>query len=470
MKSKPNKRQVREMLWRRGNLQWKLRDYQKPIYEAIRGSDSLKFMLNCSRRLGKTTVMAIIVIEEALRTDNGLYQFTTATLKDMRGIIKPIFRDLLQDCPDDIKPQYNGKDDFYFFPSTGSEIHLAGSNNGHEDDSRGRRRNKCFVDEGQQIDNLKYLIDSVLAPQTIDQSDGQIIVAGTPPESPEHYFKQLYLDLKTKDAVAEYTVYDNTTLTPEKLDEYAEEAGGYESTTWKREYEAKFVVDSERAIIPEWSQYERVVANWEPTPLFYYYHTYTAMDIGTSDYTAILLAYYDFERATLVIMEEWHESGTKVTTSTIKQAVETKEKEVFPGKEAYRRVADNNNKILLHDLYQDHGILFSPTSKDNLHAMVNKVREWVKSGRIEVHQRCKMLLANLEGGIWDKNREKFARFESLGHMDHLAALVYLVRNIDVHTNPIPKLHGINLDNHHIPPEYYKPRSNSGEALKQLFNK
>lgn len=466
---KPDRNAIKEALWRRGVLRWKLRDYQIPIYESIIQNTSLKFMLNCSRRLGKTTTLCIVALEKALQTQNGIFQFVTSTGKAMRGIIRPILQMLLEDCPEDLKPQWRGQDGYYFFPSTNSELHLNGANNGHVDDSRGRRCNIAFIDEGQEIDELKYLIDSVLAPQTIDQKDGQIIVAGTPPESPEHYFKELYLSLKPQDAVAEYPVYANTKLSQQKLDDYAKEAGGYESTTWQREYEAKFVVDSDRAIIPEWSKHP-VIIKWKKPTMFPYFHAYVAMDIGTSDLTAMLFAYYDFERATLVVLDEWDEKGANVTTNSIKEAVEDKESKLFPGKEIYRRVADNNNKILLHDLYQEHNILFHPTNKDSLHAMVNKVREWVKTGRLEVNASCKKLISCLEGGIWDKRRVEFARFESLGHMDHLAALVYLIRNIDEHINPIPLTHGLKIDNTHIPQSYYDQEDQTKNTLKQLFNK
>jgi hypothetical protein len=62
----------------------------------------------------------------------------------------------------------------------------------------------------------------------------------------------------------------------------------------------------------------------------------------------------------------------------------------------------------------------------------------VAEGRIIVHPRCKQLAGCLEFGVWDEKRRKFERTETLGHFDALAALIYLVRNLDVHTNPIPR--------------------------------
>jgi hypothetical protein len=64
---------------------------------------------------------------------------------------------------------------------------------------------------------------------------------------------------------------------------------------------------------------------------------------------------------------------------------------------------------------------------------------------VRVSTRCKHLLGCLKYGVWDKNRKEFARSKAYGHYDHLAALIYLVRNLDRFTNPIPVDH--NKPNH-----------------------
>jgi hypothetical protein len=73
--------------------------------------------------------------------------------------------------------------------------------------------------------------------------------------------------------------------------------------------------------------------------------------------------------------------------------------------------------------------------------MVNEVRIMVGSGQIIIHPRCKMLIGCLKYGLWDKNRKEFARNKVYGHFDHLAALIYLVRNLAKHSNPVPQEHG-----------------------------
>jgi hypothetical protein len=134
----------------------------------------------------------------------------------------------------------------------------------------------------------------------------------------------------------------------------------------------------------------------------------------------------------------------------------------------YRRVADNDNQILLQDLGTTEGLWFIPTTKDALEAMVNHLRLMFQDNRIVIHPRCKLLILTLGSALWNKRRDAFERSEATGHADALAALVYLARNLDRHTNPFPPLYGVDVANSFIltPP---KPRqSRAAKALSEVF--
>ena len=93
---------------------------------------------------------------------------------------------------------------------------------------------------------------------------------------------------------------------------------------------------------------------------------------------------------------------------------------------------------MINDLNIDYKIPFVSTDKTDLFAMVNSVRELVKSGQLIISPECKEMIGNLRSGIWDKHFKSFERTEAYGHFDLLAALIYLNRNIDKRTNPIPE--------------------------------
>jgi hypothetical protein len=132
--------------------------------------------------------------------------------------------------------------------------------------------------------------------------------------------------------------------------------------------------------------------------------------------------------------------------------------------EVYKRIADNNNLIIINDLSVTYRMPFIPTNKEYLEEMVNKVRVWVAQGKLIVHPRCKMLLGCLRHGIWNKHRNAFERSRTYGHYDHLAALVYLIRNVDTTTNPIPALYDMDKNNSHVPAGLLKP---VGQTATQL---
>ncbi len=63
---------------------------------------------------------------------------------------------------------------------------------------------------------------------------------------------------------------------------------------------------------------------------------------------------------------------------------------------------------------------------------------------------------------------QFVRMGEFGHFDMLAALVYLVRNIDEHTNPVPEYYQIYEDKAFIPGSGKKTITGSARVIKDMF--
>jgi hypothetical protein len=190
-------------------------------------------------------------------------------------------------------------------------------------------------------------------------------------------------------------------------------------------------------VIPE-ATVERIAAitkEWNKPPFMDYY---VSMDIGFVDFTAILIGYWDFANAKLIIEDEIMIKGTKVTTRLISEAIKEREKAIMGWQKPYLRVADNNNLILLNELAQaPYNLTFMATAKDQKEAAINKVRLMVHSEQIIINPRCKNLLNQLRYATWNKHRSDFDRDPSNGHYDLLASLIYLVRNVHQTKNPYP---------------------------------
>lgn len=427
--------------WEAGDLFWKLHgdierlgqlkiDY---AYESVQGK---LFVGDCSRQLGKSTWAAAKCIEKALRKKGARIRYATAFLTDLEQFIIPAFEMVLEDCPEDFRPIWRAQKSEWYFPTTGSRIRLVGLDR-KPNGLRGNRLDLVVLDESGYISRLGYIYRNVLIPATTHVPDAKIIMLSTQPESPDHDFCKFCDKAAIENAYVQITIFENPLLTEAQIDEIAKECGGYQSTAFRREYLCERIVEEERAIVPEFNERRHVLIS-PRCPANHFWYRLESLDSGVRDMTACLFGYYDFARAKAVIEDEFAIKGPEVITPRIAELV--REKEGLHEYDKYqwmRRVSDNNNIILLQDLGTQHALHFNPTDKDELHAMVNKVRVWMGSDRIEIHPRCARLIGALKAGIWDLHRKEFARSEVHGHFDLIAALVYFIRNIPEHENNVP---------------------------------
>lgn len=473
--------------WETGDLSGKLRPVQRRMREAMRGAlaggineRALKFIFHCSRRLGKTFLMLVDALEIGLTEKNVPLKFAGPTREQIKNIARPIFSEITQDCPSGLKPVWRAQDHRYTFPRTGADLVMEGCSNGHEENLRGVACRKGYVDEAQGFKkNLRYVVQDILMPQLIS-TGGSLVIAGTSPKTPVHDFVRLIQEAHGRGHYVTFPIWD-AGYPQDVVEKFCEEAGGATSTTWRREYLCELVVDEASSIIPEWkTDYERPPLKDEYFP---FWTKYTAMDIGgRRDRTAGPIGWYDFRRAKLCIGGEFGIAPADMTTQRIADTVKRREVDIFgstplkwaaPGVSGgLVRVADNNNEILLKDLGTVHSLHFAPTRKDTLEAMVNQVRLWVGTGKIEVDPSCTELIGCLRYGIWNDKRTEFERFNEdseahklYGHFDALAGLIYMVRNVDTTTNPVPQDFKLDRSHMHVPPA---PPAREMQALKRIF--
>lgn len=416
------------------------------IYQKIKSSKQRKFVINCSRRLGKSYLLCVIAMETAMQRPGAQVRFAAATAKALRKIIIPIFRQIISDCPPEIAPEFKSMDSLFQFEN-GAQIHLAGADKGNADNLRGTAADLCIVDEAGFISELDYLVGDVLAPQLLYAKDGKIIIASTPPESPAHDFVRYLIESEINGACAQKTIFDNPFLTKKDIDIIADECGGYDTTRFKREYLAQVVTEETYAVIPEFQDAEKDIVQEVPRPPMF--HFYTVGDLGFKDATAFAIGYYNFEKAKIVIEDEIVLHAP--TSRTIAEAIKEKEKALYGVIPVYQRFADGD-LITLGDISVEHGVTIGAVKKDVLEAQVNTLRMDVIKRNLIIHPRCKTIINHLKYGIWNKARTGFDRSGEFFHFDALAALIYFVRHVNRHVSPYPKFYNVSLATHHIPPE------------------
>lgn len=436
-----------------------LKPVQQEMFRAFFETNQRKTMFHCARRLGKTHLLCTLAIIFAINKPNSQVRYASVTQKAVRKMIHPIFKQINLQMPTKFRGRYNSQEGAYVFPN-GSMVHVAGVNNGHSDDLRGTASDLAIIDEAAFVDELSYLTESVLMPQLLTVPGSKLIMASSSPLSPAHEMTSYIESAQVNNAYHNYTIFDGG-YSDDLVAEFCKEAGGKDSTTWRREYMNELIVDEQMSVIPEWKDvYVKAV---EADELNKYYHRYESMDLGIRDKTVWLQGYYDFRKAALIIENEFDISGKDTTTKAIAELIKTNRK-VKP----HSAVADNNNLLLLNDLSTEFGLYFSPVNKDSLAAMINDVRLLVQDGRIIVNPKCKQLIGCLKFGVYqDHKRDMFGRSQTFGHYDALASLIYMVRYLDKSTNPIPRNHKYTINT--FDPNYEIELEESVQNIKTIFS-
>jgi hypothetical protein len=425
-----------------------LKPVQKKIYNSILNSKELIYVVNCSRRIGKSTTVALIAVETALRNINYQIHYGAPYQNALKDFLLPIFNQILSDCPSDIRPIWKQQEGKFIFKN-GSYIKLCGANNGQFENLRGNKSDLFILDEAAKIDDLDTVIKDVALPQLLSSTneDRRIILPSTPPNTPDHPFKLYAEKAKGRGAYSEFTL-DESWYGKDLIERWIREMGGRESTSCMREYFCKFVTDSTLQIVPEWDS-AKFVKEIEKDDYFQFYTVVEGMDIGYRDFTAWIMGYYDFLGARLVIEHEIALRENDFTTENLAKLIKSSEETYNKDNQTrFRRISDNNNLNILADLGRIYKLPFGPVNKKNGKTwMVNQLRQFIKAGKLFIHPRCKMLISSLEFGIWRKNLEEFERSADLGHYDFVDALVYLIAVLVPtiqNLNPIPPLYKINL--------------------------
>jgi hypothetical protein len=486
-----------EVAWRAGDLRWKLSPNQQDTYDKVRSWQKREstnergeleagrvFGMDSSRRFGKSAIEFILLAEEAIRRQSARCIFIAPEWEQLKQYVFPIMQRLLADAPPHLGIVYKKSDRQLWFPWVDSHIQFVGLDR-NPDAARGSAFDMAALDEAGFFDNLEYVLETVLFPQMAGRPWARIFAGSTPPETPDHYWSSDVIPqcIKTK-------AHDRKTLdqadhySEREIEEFWNRAGGRKSNRARREYGAEHIADITRAIVPEFLEAEEatqtpfgivipgIVREIEP-PKFR--DCYTAMDPGWADSTGLLFGYWHWELQALVIEDE--ACRPKENSRRIALTVMRKENALWkdcttrgphgePRPQPYMRVADNDMRLLA-DLHVEYGLTFMPTDKSELQQHVDNLRRLVEMRKLVIHPRCEILTKQLKHGVWKKTNRKGPREfaeggAQFGHFDLIAALVYMLRNVNRRRNPAPEFARYFAGNHETKA---KPKSKWAAAVK-----
>ena len=438
------KQEIKEQLWYAGSVtDWLLDPMQQEISRAISNAKSRIFCAVVTRRGGKTFCALTHAVEYCLNNPNSIVAFVAPQQNQARDIAKITMREILENCPDDLKPSFKTQENSFVFTNN-SMIKLCGNNKQKIENVRGLKANLIICDEVGFWDDMAYSIRSVLLPMMNGIPNAKLIMISTPPRSAGHPFAEFIKDAKRENAYIEKTVYDCPRFDSSDIDTYADEQGGYDSIGFQREYLCKFITDLSMAVVPEATEelMKQVTQTTVRPPFF---DAYVSMDLGMKDLTAILFAHYDFIKSRIVIEDELcFNDPRELVISKLAQSIQTKEEELWGDPddpdyfEPYKRVSDIDS-FVLNDLYLEHNIHFTATDKRDKEASLNMMRTMLASEKIIINPKCVNLISHLKNATWkNSNKKDYDRSSDSGHYDFVDALLYLVRNVDTHHNPYPR--------------------------------
>ena len=252
MSNQLSKQDVIKELWNRGNLSWKCHAVQKEMYDLFYASpknSTLVWLL--ARQTGKSYLLSILAIEQALRKKDSIIKIVTDTKIHIKSIVEPIFKSLLEDCPDNIKPEYKTNLFIYVFPN-GSQIQLAGTDGKHYEKLRGQKADLVLVDEAGFCSDLEDIVMSVLIPTTT-HTGGNIVLASTPSNEEDHPFVSFIEAAELAGKLTKKTIYDNPLLSKEQIETIKEKMGGDKGERFRREYLCEIIKSTNLSVLPEFN-------------------------------------------------------------------------------------------------------------------------------------------------------------------------------------------------------------------------
>lgn len=472
---------VKHELWRRNLLQFKMHVNQKEmleLYQNAPGRSVSVWLL--ARQSGKSYGIGLLSVLKCQEAPNTVVKILCPTKVQAKGVYEPIFRQIFEDCPDDLKAEYNSQGWSYVFPN-GSQIHLAGSDGGHADRLRGQKTDLAFVDEAAFCTDLDDIVNSILLP-TATITRGKIILASTPSPDLVHDFNLFIEQAEMNNALTRKTLYDNPMLTAEDIEQIISRyPGGIANTKFRREYLCEIIKDESMAVFPEVDDalLTKIVKKWETPP---YCSRYVSMDIGYRDMTVVLYGYYDFRADKVIIQDEIVKSGQDILFSNFTKELQDKESELWTNPLSYElqkpdiRVSDIN-PFMLQEISvfsrknnPQHTIDFSIASKSDKLANINKLRVMLSGEKIIVDPRCKTLIRHLKHCKWKdrSKKDEFDRSQDDGHYDAVDALLYLVRAVNYSKNPYPASYGYNVRDLHIQNPTGFEKQTPQEVYKAIF--
>lgn len=431
------KDQIKQELWRRGNLEWKLHPAQLDVYKKIRGLDqkTREVLVLISRRWGKSYLGVTMALQDCLQNDNKQIAIIGPNLKQTRAIILPIIKKICMDAPEGLIKETKSELRW----QVGNSTLIVAAFDTALEALRGLELWNVYLEETglANPDTYDYTLKSVIYPTLMHAKKhpgaGRIHHLTTPATEIDHpLHTQTMIKCEEKGALYVKDIYSNPLLTREEIDEEVELLGGIESVHTQRELFCRIVRDASITVCPEFNQtYVQEIDKPE------FYTPLMCGDFGgVRDKHAFHILYWDENIDKIVV---WDERIFDPQTATLDIISELKQWEKDLGwHKSLARWFDAPGQLLVDLSYKPYSFPAALVKKKSLDESVVELRRPFRQDKIIIHPRCEFTIKTLRSGRFNKNKTDYERTVEFGHLDAIAALIYGIRHVDVQRAENPK--------------------------------
>lgn len=421
---------------------------QKEVIDFIKNNNHITdIAIYSTRKFGKSMMLCIYGIEHCLQNPDAVVRHVLPTLKGSKDVVVPIMDELMPFIPREMQPTYYASTGTYKFKNGASYI-LCGGHRDSLDGARGPRCTLLLADEVAFFDAKSYdfAMNSVFRPQMTLVKNPKIVYATTPPISVDHPFiTETMPYIKANGALFHYTIWDSPLISKERIEEIKNRLGE-NSNSWRREYMAELIADDSARVVPEFNEAKHVTNEYPPNEdIFGKRTSYTGYQVadygvGKEDFTGILAAVFDHNAQQVVVTGE-----RLMYRPVINEFVNAwrEDRETYLNACYVVKGTIDAFESLRHSLRVQEGLDFLNPRKGKITDNVAFLRNCFENDKIRIHESCKNLITQLNSGVWDDKHKEFDRSETLGHLDLIACLVYLIKAVDFKFRPEQKR--INLE-------------------------
>ncbi len=182
------------------------------VEERLRLADvPISFFELCARGNGKTFELLILAIEKCIQKTNARVLYVAPRREDAEKIAKDLIElFILTDCPLHLRPEWRAGDGEFHFKN-GSILRFRGTNAESAERLRGFGYDLVILDECAVMDELPSVL-GIVEP-IAERMGGHVILATTPPETPDHPSKEIFETHFARGASVTFTINDNVRLT-----------------------------------------------------------------------------------------------------------------------------------------------------------------------------------------------------------------------------------------------------------------